>query len=108
MSTYTYQISLIGQAYTIRGTFFDAAGVEFAPGTVQLLMTTPSGVTTRYDNSGTVIGTYSGNGSVWEATFVATEPGYWRWQFSGTTAGSIAQSGAFDGRVFVRYGDGTL
>ena len=108
MSAYTYQISLPGQAFTIRGTFFDAAGVAFMPGTVELLMTTPSGTTTRYHNSGSVIGTYTGDSSVWEATFVATESGYWRWQFSGTTAGSSAQSGAFDGRVFVRYGDGTL
>ncbi len=108
MSSYTYQISLIGQAFTIRGTFFNAASEGFTPGTVQLLMTTPLGITTRYDNLGTIIGTYTGSGSIWEATFVATEPGYWRWQFSGTTAGTTSQQGAFDGRVFVRYGDGTL
>ena len=113
---YNFQVVTYGQAFYVIGTFFDAFGTTFEPGTVHLWMTPPNGTTQRYDKirHGTVVQEWQDSGSVWYAVFAANQEGYWRWKFEGTSDGQPVNQqhngnhGVFDGRVFVRYGDGTL
>jgi hypothetical protein len=110
-SNYDYQVVTYGQGIVIRGTFTDAFGSGFEPGTVHLWVTTPDGTQFRYDKlqHGTVVKEWDNTGSIWYAVFAANQEGYWRWKFEGTSDGQPVNQahnpnhGAFNGRVFVRY-----
>lgn len=114
-SNYNYQVVNYGQAFVIRGTFTDAYGTGFTPGTVALWVTEPTGTTNLWTKAqhGTVVKEYDSSGSIWEAVFAANHKGYWIYHWEGTSDGQpIGQDnkpfhGAYDGRVFVRYGNGT-
>lgn len=115
-SDYDYQVVTYGQAFVVRGTFFDAFGSGFSPSTVNLWVTEPTGTQYFYTKTqqGTVVKEWDSSGSIYYALFAANHVGYWRWKFEGTADGQpVGQDqkpnhGAFAGRVFVRYGDGTV
>jgi hypothetical protein len=110
-SNYDYQVVTYGEAFVVRGTFTNAFGSGFEPGTVHLWITPPDGTLFRYDKvqHGTVVREWEDSGSIWYAVFAANQEGYWIWKFEGTANGQPVNQihnenhGAFNGRVFVRY-----